>query len=251
MEKDNRDKNIQSDLVDELIEKLAPPNDWYPNTDQAFARFHARRGARENFVTRGLTLEVSLRAWLCGAAIAAAVCACLLAFPTSRDLVQRLWVGRASGRMVYVGQVYADLKTLKEKQAAADFTLKDAQGRDVHLSDYRGKVVLINFWATWCHGCQQEIPWLVEFDRKYRSKGLAVIGISMDEDGWTTLQPYLKEKNVNYTVVIGNEAAAGDYGMYGMPMTFLIDREGKVSAVSSGIVNREECEKEIQRLLAN
>lgn len=251
MDRDNPDKQNCSDSVDELLAGLAPPNGWQPNADRAFTLFSARRAKQRNFMARLLAAEVSLRVWLWGAAVAAAACACLLAFPTSRDLVQRLWTGRSDARMVYVGQVYADLETLKDTQVAADFTLKDAQGHDVHLSDYKGKVVLINFWASWCPPCQQEIPWLVEFDQKYRGKGLVVIGIAMDEDGWMTLEPYLREKDVNYTVVTGDDATAEEYGMYSLPMTFLIDREGKISAVSSGIVNRDECEKEIQRLLGS
>ena len=236
------DSNNSQQWVEESIAKLQPQAGWQPDASRALAHFNVRRSA-------GLAPEVRLRAWPFGAAVAAAACACLLAFPTSRDLVQRLWLGHSDSRMVYVGQVYADLKTLKDKQAAADFTLKDSQGHNVRLSDYRGKVVLLNFWATWCHGCQQEIPWLVDFDRKYRSGGLIVIGISMDDGGWPALQPYLKAKSVNYPVVIGDKRTADAYGLVAMPMTLLIDREGKISAASAGLIDKAECEKEILRLL--
>src|ERR1700741_756615 len=71
-----------------------------------------------------------------------------------------------------------------QRQAAPDFPLADANEKPITLSAYKGNVVLLDFWATWCGGCKQEIPWYVEFDEKYKRQGLAVIGVSMDEDGW-------------------------------------------------------------------
>jgi peroxiredoxin len=226
--------------VDERIGSLSPAADWRPDTERALALLNEQRSRKRHGTV-----------WVWGAAAAAVACVCLLAFPTLRDVVGRLWPERSTTNMVYMGQAFADVKTIKDKQAAPDFMLKDAAGKQVRLSDYRGKVVLLNFWATWCGGCQTEIPWLVEFDQKYRDKGLAVIGISMDDGGWTILKPYLEEKNVVYTVVIGNDETANAYGMIGMPMTFLVSRDGKISAESAGIVDKEECEKEILRLLGN
>ena len=195
---------------------------------------------------------VGRKFWLIGAALAAAACLCLLAFPTSRDAVQRLFVRGSNSKLVYVGQVYADLKTMKDKQPEIDFTLKDAEGRNVTLSDLKGKVVLLNFWATWCEGCKTEIPWLIEFEQKYREKGLAVIGVAEDADGWKSAGPYVKKTGLNYTVVSDDDGSiANRYGLFGMPVTYLIDRDGKVSAASVGIVNKSECEAEILRLLGN
>ena len=154
--------------------------------------------------------------------------------------------------MVDMGQVSAALKTLKDGQAAPDFTLKDASGRDIRLSAYKGKVVLLNFWATWCGGCKTEVPWFIEFEQKYRDKGFEVIGVSMDDDGWKVVKPFLEEKKVNYTVVVGNDDMAKPYGLSAvsaMPMTFMIDRGGKVSAMSVGVVNKDACESEIVHLL--
>jgi peroxiredoxin len=91
---------------------------------------------------------------------------------------------------------------------APDFTLTDAGGRSVKLSGSRGKVVLLNFWATWCGGCQTEIPWFIEFRKQYGDARLEVIGASMDSDGWKSMKPYIKEKSVNYVIVIGTDAVA-------------------------------------------
>ena len=72
-------------------------------------------------------------------------------------------------------------------------------GKPVQLSALKGKVVLLDFWATWCAGCKVEIPWFIEFDKAYRSKGLAAIGVSMDDEGWKTIEPYLKKNPISYT----------------------------------------------------
>lgn len=117
------------------------------------------------------------------------------------------------------------------------------------MSDYRGKVVLLNFWATWCDSCKQEIPWFMQFESKYKESGLTVLGVSMDDDGWKAVRPFLQEKKLNYPVVIGSESLGKLYGLNAMPRTVLIDREGKIALAYEGVVNREGCEKEIQALL--
>jgi cytochrome c biogenesis protein CcmG/thiol:disulfide interchange protein DsbE len=132
---------------------------------------------------------------------------------------------------------------------APDFNLKDASGKDVKLSDLKGKVVLVNFWATWCEGCQVEIPWFVDFQKEYASRGLVVVGISMDDDGWKSVKPWIEEKKVNYPIVIGNEALAKHYGLVGMPLTALVDREGKIADVHQGIVEKAATEQKIKDLL--
>src|ERR1700688_4727788 len=89
-------------------------------------------------------------------------------------------------------------------QPAPDFTLKDSAGSPVKLSAYKGKVVLLDFWATWCTGCKVEIPWYVEFQNKYRNDGLVAIGVSMDDDGWKSVKPFLAQHPISYPVVIGD-----------------------------------------------
>jgi peroxiredoxin len=132
---------------------------------------------------------------------------------------------------------------------AVDFRLKDEHGRTISLARYKGKVVLLNFWATWCHGCVQEIPWLMEYQSRYKREGLVVIGVSMDGDGWKSVRPYLQQKKLNYPVVIGSEQLAQQFGLENMPMTLLYGRDGKVAATHMGMVDRAGCEEEIQKLL--
>jgi peroxiredoxin len=135
------------------------------------------------------------------------------------------------------------------RRTAPNFTLLDSRGASVRLSDYKGKVVLLSFWATWCLWCETEIPWYMEFQNKYKDKGLSVIGVSMDEDGWRSVRPFLKERRMNYTVVVGNGDLATSYALEALPVTFLIDRDGKIAGSQAGIVDKDSFENEIRTLL--
>ena len=137
----------------------------------------------------------------------------------------------------------------ESRKAAPEFTLTDSKGAPLKLSDYKGKVVLLDFWATWCYGCGLEIPWFVEYQKKYKDSGLAVVGVSMDDDGWGVVKPFIEAKEINYAVVLGNQDMAKLYKVQSMPVTFLIDREGKIAASYFGMVDRAGCEAKIQRLL--
>ncbi|HEV2447856.1 MAG TPA: TlpA disulfide reductase family protein [Candidatus Sulfopaludibacter sp.] len=132
---------------------------------------------------------------------------------------------------------------------AADFRLKDDRGRTTSLAQYKGKVVLLNFWATWCHGCVREIPWFMEFQDRYKRDGLVVLGVSMDENGWKAVRPYMKQRKLNYHLVIGSGELGRQFGLDGMPMTLLIGRDGKVSATHTGVVDREATGAELRALL--
>ena len=144
----------------------------------------------------------------------------------------------------------ASVRPDKERHRAPDFALKDGDGKVVHLSDYRGKVVLLDFWATWCGPCKIEIPWFVEFQKAHR-EGFAVLGVSMDDEGWEVVKPYLAKAKINYRVMIGNDQTSQAYGgIDALPTTFLIDREGRIAAVHVGLVNRKDFENGIDQLLA-
>jgi cytochrome c biogenesis protein CcmG/thiol:disulfide interchange protein DsbE len=136
-----------------------------------------------------------------------------------------------------------------QRKKAPDFTLTDATGQRITLSAFKGKVVLLDFWATWCGGCKLEIPWYIEFQQKYQDKGLAVIGVSMDEEGMKIVKPFLAQKNIKYPVVIGNDGLAAQYNLTSMPMTLLIDRDGKIAVSHTGVVDKGNFESHIQDLL--
>jgi peroxiredoxin len=135
-------------------------------------------------------------------------------------------------------------------QPAPDFTLTDSTGSPLRLSAYKGKVVLLDFWATWCGGCKVEIPWYVEFQNKYRDDGLSAIGVSVDEDGWKSVKPFLEERKLNYPVVIANHDVADRYGgLTSLPMTLLIDRNGRIAESHAGVVDKDAFENKIKTLL--
>src|SRR5262249_15194971 len=145
----------------------------------------------------------------------------------------------------------ADMKLIavSDRVLGPDFTLTDDNGKSVRLSDKKGKVVLVNFWATWCGGCQVEIPWFKDLYNEHKNGGLDAIGVSMDSDGWTSVRPYLKEKPIPYTTVIGNDAIAKEFSVTAMPVTLLIDRQGKIAATHSGLVTKATYQSEIESLL--
>jgi len=147
--------------------------------------------------------------------------------------------------------IRAVLEPANKRKAAPDFKLKDSSGRTVTLKDLRGKVVLLDFWATWCTGCKKEIPWFSEFQTKYGQKGFAMVGVSLDEGGWSVLKPFLAEHKIPYQMLLGDDAMAGRYGIKTMPDTFLIDREGKIAAAYlAGIVDKDDVEANIKAILA-
>ena len=137
------------------------------------------------------------------------------------------------------------------KPANLNFRIKDLNGRNVTLSAYKGKVILLDFWATWCGPCKFEIPGFIELYRKYRSQGLQVLGFSVD-DPVPTLRPYVKQMKMNYPVLVGlgREDVKEAFGpMSGLPMTFLINRAGKICKRHVGFEEKETFEQEIKALL--
>lgn len=142
------------------------------------------------------------------------------------------------------------MKTEKDRKAAPDFALKDSTGKTVKLSDFRGKVVLLNFWATWCGPCKMEVPWFMEFEQKHKDQGLVVLGVAMDDDGWDVVKPYLERYRVNYRVVMGTPEIADLYGgVESLPTTFLLDREGRVARTHIGLVSKKDYQDDIDQLL--
>lgn len=144
----------------------------------------------------------------------------------------------------------AALLPAAQRKPAPEFALQDSSGKAVSLKDYRGKVVLLDFWATWCHGCKLEIPWFAEFSRKYGDKGVVVVGVSLDSDGWKVVSPFIKTAQIPYQIVLGNDDVAKVYCIENMPDTFLIDREGRIAAAYKGIVEKHNVDGNLRAILA-
>lgn len=137
-----------------------------------------------------------------------------------------------------------------ERKPAPDFVLQDAEGRDVKLSEFQGKVVLLNFWATWCGPCKIEMPWFVEFQRKYKDKGFSVLAVSLDEEGWDVVRPFAEDLKLNFPVVVGDDALAEKFGgIAALPTTFILDKQGNITTKHTGLVSRSEYEEAIEKLL--
>jgi len=135
--------------------------------------------------------------------------------------------------------------------AAPAFTLPDLDGRSVSLSDFSGKVVVVNFWATWCPPCRAEVPDFVRVQSKYRNRGLAFVGLSLDTGGARDVRPFVEDNNVNYTMLIGNDDVAKAYGgIVGIPTSFLIDRKGRIIQRFQGYTDPRVWAQTLEEVLA-
>jgi peroxiredoxin len=147
------------------------------------------------------------------------------------------------------GETKAASAKKPEGIANLDLTLKDMNGNDVPLADYRGKVILLNVWATWCGPCQAEIPELVEAYNKYKEQGVVIVGVSLD-DSADTLRAYAPKKQMNYPILLMRDEFDEAYGpIFGVPITFFIGRDGKISQKHYGPVTKEDIDREIKALL--
>jgi peroxiredoxin len=134
---------------------------------------------------------------------------------------------------------------------APDFTLRDLTGHPVSLAGYRGKAVLINFWATWCAPCQVEMPWFIALQQKYASQGFTVLGIDKDyPEDLSKVPGFVKKMSLNYPVVYGNAKTYAAYGCCDyLPMSYYVDRAGTIRIATVGLGERDTVETYIRRLL--
>ena len=134
---------------------------------------------------------------------------------------------------------------------APNFELMDLSGKKAQLSDFTGKVVILDFWATWCGPCRAEVPDLVRLQSKYRDKGLLVVGLSLDAEGASAVKPFAEEFNVNYPMLLANADTARRFGgIIGIPTTFVLDRQGRIVKKFMGRVEQKTFEEAVQPLLA-
>jgi len=133
---------------------------------------------------------------------------------------------------------------------APDFSLESLDGKTMRLSDFRGKAVLLNFWATWCGPCKIEMPWFVDLQNEYGSQGLQIVGVAMDDASKEDIAKFAKDMGVNYPILIGKEAVGDQYGgVPALPETFFIGRDGKVVDKIIGLRGKAEIEDAVKRAL--
>jgi peroxiredoxin len=137
-----------------------------------------------------------------------------------------------------------------QSKPAPDFTLQSLEGKTVRLSDYRGKPVVLNFWATWCEPCKVEMPWFVDLQRQYGPAGVRFLGVAMDDASTKEIAAFAESMKVNYPILIGKDSVGDDYGgVQFLPETFYIDRTGKVVDKAFGLKGRGEIEDNIKKIL--
>lgn len=154
--------------------------------------------------------------------------------------------------------IRASIQAPDARKPAPMFSLPDASGKTIRLSDYRGKVVLLNFWATECGGCRLEIPSFVELDQAYKSNGLVIAGVSMDlsyedlkdaQEGWSRVKPFVQTHQIKYPILMGDDKVTKLYDIEALPLTHLIDAKGRIAATYVGVVDKNNIEANIKILL--
>ena len=143
-----------------------------------------------------------------------------------------------------------DTNQMETAKLAPSWELKDLDGKTVHSADFAGKVVVLDFWATWCAPCRGEIPGFIALQKKYAAQGFTVIGVSVDEAGLKTVRAFAEKKSVNYPVLLTDNKIVEAYGgIDGLPTTFIIDRSGHIVKQHLGFTDQTEIENEIKPLL--
>lgn len=239
-----------ADWVDsQLTTSLPPIHGIAPDIETGLQRLRERKAA----VKAGRLRQVWLLAGL------ATIFALTATLPPTRAYAERcldacIAGGDRLGQFV-LSRLRPDETRLpinhQERLEAPDFILSDADGDTIRLSAFRGQVVVLNFWATWCNPCRIEIPWFIEFQQKHSHQGFSVIGVSLDDEGWATVLPYLRQQGVNYPVVLGESELLQSYGgVEALPTTLILDRKGRVAAAHVGLVSKAVYEREILSVLA-
>jgi cytochrome c biogenesis protein CcmG/thiol:disulfide interchange protein DsbE len=159
----------------------------------------------------------------------------------------------AFGAKAEAARAEPSLCDAKPKAANLNFVLKDSAGKDFNLASQKGKVILLDFWATWCPPCKVEIPWFVEFQEKYGPKGFIVIGVSVDDPA-SALRPFGEKYKVNYPLLVGEgrndiKGPRGYNAAWGLPKTFVIGRDGNICRTHIGLSVKEHFEQQIKSLL--
>lgn len=155
--------------------------------------------------------------------------------------------------------VHATLITANDRKPAPAFDLANATGKKVRISDYRGKVVLLNFWATDCGGCILEIPSFISIQASHQDRPFTAIGVSMDifyedlknaDEAWRKVTPFVSSHKMNYPILMGDQSVSDAYGLKAFPATYLIDKSGRIAATYVGVVSKDNVEANVGKLLS-
>ena len=168
-----------------------------------------------------------------------------------------LWLGILS--LAHAADIRVPVEPQSARKPAPNFVLRDSHDKLVSLSRFKGTPVLLDLWATKCGGCVKEIPSFIEIHHSYRHRGLAVLGISMDilyedlrgpAEAWSLVNPFVEAHKVDYPILMGDDSITKRYSVNALPVTYLIDRRGRIAATYAGIVDRSNIEANIKTLLA-
>ena len=169
-------------------------------------------------------------------------------------LVAAIMAMLAAGKYMDRTRKHGPLKMVGDVKGvqARDFDLATLDGRRVKLSDFRGKAVLLNFWATWCPPCKIEMPWFVDLQKQYGKDGLVVLGVAMDDTEPPKIAEFAHDMGVNYQVLLGTDQVSDDYGnVQYLPTTFYLDRNGVIVDKAAGLFSRAEIENDIKKIIAS
>jgi peroxiredoxin len=231
--------------VDDRLDALTPDPDWQPMASAHLPSVAPRQAAdrRRRLRWTGAAIAVATVLWF--VPITRAIAArCLEACVSATTSVTQLWRAdepEASAPRV-VGLSIGDI--------APDFAGLDRTGQPVRLSSLRGRMVVLNFWATWCGPCKVEIPMLNDLQTRFGASGAAVIGVSIDDTGWQAISEFVTEQDIRYTVTLADDATTQAFGGIGeVPMTLLIDRDGRIIVKRIGVLTEGGDREQIARLL--
>jgi cytochrome c biogenesis protein CcmG/thiol:disulfide interchange protein DsbE len=238
-----------SHWVESRLAARAPDPAWEPSALRGLEQFHLRRDRQTS--RRRSTFRI--------AAGTVALCLPLMAIPATRSFAQHCVSACVTESTRIGGLLFSTVPTHSRRidfaapaarAAAPDFTLNDATGNAITLSDFRGHVVLLNFWATWCAPCKTEIPWFTAFHHTYQDRGLVVLGVSLDDGGWNQVRPFIDEIQIGYPVMLASKDIAPRYGgLASLPVTLLIDKSGRIAVTHVGLRPEGEYQAAIEALL--
>ncbi len=230
----NRMSN-NDDFVEKSLSSLGEPEGFEPSAARARVRLRERKASTG-------------RRWIWTLVPVTAVALIAMLLPASRASANVESPGVNFEHIQFMVSYHwqALVAMVHGNERAPNFKLTDADGNTVKLSNYRGKVVLLNFWATWCAPCKAEVPWFVDLQKEY-ADDLVVLGVSFDEDGWTSVKPFIEERNVNYPVMLAGPDLPEQYRkIESLPATLMINRFGYITGTHLGLASKAQYERLIK-----